>query len=177
MRVFTAVDVEDIGIQRKLERLRDELDYGFNGVKSDKMHITLQFFQNIEEDEVEEIITAMKNIDKEPFRLNIKGAGVFPSKGYVHVVWAGVESEDIYDLKEQVSDHSVDSDNGHDFHPHVTLSRVDSISRRNKKEFREKLEEHEDKVVGGLVVDSVKLFESIHTGNDTRYREIEKVEL
>ncbi|MFB6100837.1 MAG: RNA 2',3'-cyclic phosphodiesterase [Candidatus Nanohalobium sp.] len=177
MRAFTAVDIEDTGIKLELEKLQRKLDFGFNLVKSEKMHITLQFFQEIEDEEAEEIIAAIKETDIEPFKLEIRGAGVFPSKDHLRVVWAGVESEEIYELKEQVSDHSVESSNNHDFHPHVTLARVDSVSARHRKQFRETLEDVEDEVIGKIEVDSVKLFESIRTGNGTEYRELEEVEL
>jgi 2'-5' RNA ligase len=177
MRAFTAVDIEDTGIQVELEKLQRKLGFGFNLVKPEKMHITLQFFKDVDDEEVEKIIAAMKDADVEPFKLEIRGAGVFPSKDHVRVVWAGVESEEIFELKKQVSEHPVEEGNNHDFHPHVTLARVDKISPRHKKQFREKLEDVEDELVGEIEVDSVKLFESIRTGNGTEYRELEKVEL
>lgn len=177
MRVFTAVDIQDRELLLKLEEMQEELDYGFNKVEPDKMHITLQFFQNVKDEEVDEVIEAMRDVDKDPFSLEIKGAGVFPSKDYIRVVWAGVKSEDIHELKERVSNHSVPSDNNHDFHPHVTLARVDKISRRDKKEFRKKLEEYEGERIGELEVNSVKLFESVPTGNGNEYRLLEKVKL
>lgn len=177
MRVFTAVDIQDRELLLKLQEMQKELDYGFNKVKPDKMHITLQFFQDVTDEEIDEVIEAMRDVDKDPFSMEIKGAGVFPSKDYIRVVWAGVESNSIHELKQQVSDHPVSSDNNHDFHPHVTLARVNKISRRDKKEFRKKLEEYEGERIGELEVNSVKLFESVPTGNGNKYRLLEKVEL
>lgn len=177
MRVFTAIDIQDREILLKLEEMQEELDYGFNNVESGKMHITLQFFQDVADDEVNEIIEAMKDVDKNPFSLKIKGAGVFPSKDYIRVVWAGIESEDIHEFKQQVSEHPVSSDNNYDFHPHVTLARVDKISRKDKKEFRKKLEEYEEERIGEIEVNCIKLFESVQTENGNEYRLLEKVEL
>lgn len=177
MRVFTAVDIEDDKVLDELEELQQELDYGFNKVKPGKMHLTLQFFKNVDQEELEEIKSGLYNIEVEPFKMKIKGAGVFPSKDYVRVVWAGVESEEVFELKNQVSDHSVEEDNGHDFHPHITLARVKNIGRRDKKDFRRKLEKLEGKEIAEAAVDSVKLFESRHTGSDTVYNVLEERKL
>ena len=177
MRAFTAVDIEDAEILNELQKLQKELDFGFNLVSPEKMHITLQFFRDIDEEEAEQIIKAMKKTDTRPFSLNVHGAGVFPSKDYIRVVWAGIESDEIHALKQQVSRHDVDPDNNHEFRPHITLARVDRISRTEKQDFRKKLEEIKDKKIGELEVNSVKLFESIHTGNSTEYRQLKEVKL
>jgi 2'-5' RNA ligase len=177
MRAFTAVDIQDREVLLELEKIRDELDHGFNKVPTEKMHITLQFFRDVGEEEAEQIIDAMKDTDTEPFSLKLRGVGVFPSKDHIRVVWAGAESDEIHGLKQQVSEHEVEPDNNHDFHPHITLARVDSISRTEKQDFRKKLEELEDREIGKLEVDSVKLFESVQTGNGTEYRELEEIKL
>lgn len=177
MRVFTAVDIEDREVLLELEKLQRKLDFGFNLVEGKKMHLTLQFFQDIEDEEVEEIVEALKESEVEPFQLKLKGAGVFPSKDYIRVVWAGAESEKIFELQEQASKHSVEEDNDHDFHPHLTLARVDKVPARKKKDFLETLEDVEEEIIGRLEVDSVKVFESVPTGNGNRYRVLEEVEL
>jgi 2'-5' RNA ligase len=177
MRAFTAVDIEDREILLKLKEISDELDYGFNQVKPEKMHITLQFFQEITDKETDKVIEAMKNTDLNPFILTIKGAGVFPSKDHIRVVWAGIQSEEIFELKKQVSDHSVESDNDHEFLPHITLARVNNISRRDKKEFRKKLDQLQNKNIGKLRVEEVKLFESVRKSNGVKYRTLEKISL
>jgi 2'-5' RNA ligase len=177
MRVFTAVDVEDEQLLDRLEDLREFLDFGFNPVSRQKMHLTLQFFQDIDEEEVEEIKEALQGMDISRFEAEVKGTGVFPSKDRVRVVWAGVDSEKIFDLKQQASQHRVEEDSKHDFHPHITLSRVNKISRTLKGEFRKRLEARKDQKHGTLKVDSVKVFESVHTGSRTDYRLLEEVSL
>lgn len=177
MRVFTAADIENPKTLQKLKDLQEETDYGFNKVKPEKMHLTLQFFQEIDQEEVEEIKKGLANVETEPFEMKIKGVGVFPSRDHVRVVWAGIESEKIFELKKQVSNHEVEEDNNHNFHPHITLSRVRKISRNHKKEFRQKLEELENTEIGKVEVNSVKLFESVQTGNGTRYKVLEEKKL
>ncbi|QGA79935.1 RNA 2',3'-cyclic phosphodiesterase [Candidatus Nanohalobium constans] len=177
MRVFTAVNIENEKVLDKLEEMQKELDYGFNKVKPGKMHLTLQFFKNVDRNELEEIKTGLNKIEMEPFKLKIKGVGVFPSKDYVRVVWAGIESEEVFELKNQVSKHSVEEDNDHKFHPHITLSRVKNIARRDKKDFRRKLEKLEDEEIAQTTVKSVKLFKSKHTGKAMVYSVLEEKEL
>jgi len=170
MRAFTAVDIENPETLRKLQKVQEEINYGFNKTIPEKMHLTLQFFQDIGPEQVEEVEKGMQNIDLEPFEMQIKGVGVFPSRKHVRVVWAGIESEKIFELKNQVSNHSVPEDNDHDFLPHITLARVNGISRTEEKNFRQKLEELKEKNIAKLKVDSVKLFESVHNEINTEYR-------
>jgi 2'-5' RNA ligase len=177
MRVFTAVDIEDQELLEKLERLQEQLDYGFNNVKKEKMHLTLQFFQDVDREQVQLIGEALENIELEPFKLKVKGTGVFPSKSNPRVIWAGVGSEEVFELKKQVSNHRVPEDNGHDFHPHITLSRVKKVPRGSRKEFRQKLEEFEDREIGETQVDSVEMFESVHNGKSTDYNVLKEKEL
>jgi 2'-5' RNA ligase len=176
MRAFTAVDIENREMLRKLEEIQKQLDYGFNLVSKEKMHITLQFFQDVNKEEVEKIIEAMEKVDQAPFQVRIQGAGVFPSREHIRVVWAGVDSDKIFDLKNQASQHPVESSNNHEFHPHITLARVRSISPRKKGNFLRTLEGMENKSIGDLEIHSFKLFESVRTGNGTHYRELKEVE-
>jgi 2'-5' RNA ligase len=76
------------------------------------------------------------------------------------------------DLKNMVSNHRVEEDNSHEFHPHITLLRVSDAAPRQRRKLRRSLEEFEDHRFGTLRVDRLKVFES-----DGGYREIETVEL
>ena len=177
MRIFTAIDIENQEALEKLEKVQGEVSYGFNKVKPEKMHLTLQFFQNINQEEVEKIKKGLKQAKLESFKMKVKGVGVFPSRKHVRVVWAGIESEKIFDLKEQVSNHSVPDSNDHEFHPHITLARVNGIDRTEKKYFRQKLEKLENREITEINVNKIKLFESIHNGKNTEYRVIEEEKL
>ncbi|MFB6159038.1 MAG: RNA 2',3'-cyclic phosphodiesterase [Candidatus Nanohalobium sp.] len=177
MRAFTAVDVEDDKLLKQLVEIREELNHGFNPVPREKMHLTLQFFQDLQEEDVDELVSAMKDVSTGPFSADVKGVGVFPSRRNVRVVWAGVKSDELHELKRQVSDHRVDADNRYDFKPHITLARVNRISRSDRKSFRKGLERRENSFFGELSVEKVKLFESVQTGDGTSYRVLEGVHL
>lgn len=176
MRVFTAVDVQDQETLEELARVRDRLDLGFKPVDAEKMHITLQFFGDVSEEGIGEIKRGMKT-DLEPFELEIKGVGVFPSRDYIRVVWAGAGDEKMQKLYQDVSDHGVSDDNDHDFKPHVTMMRVENVSPGQKKKLRKSLEEFEDHSFGCITVGSVRLFESRRTRKGSRYKLLHEEEL
>lgn len=175
-RVFSAVDIEDGKILDRLEDIRDTLNLEFNPVKRDKMHITLEFFENISEEEIDQIKNAMDEIKLESFTADVRGVGVFPSEDHIRVVWAGVNSEKFQELYNQVSDHPVSSDNNHDFHPHITLMRVRNPSKEQKKKLKRTIREFSDHEFGKIKVDKVKLFESRIDGK-TKYKQLHKKEL
>ncbi|MFB6292242.1 MAG: RNA 2',3'-cyclic phosphodiesterase [Candidatus Nanohaloarchaea archaeon] len=176
-RVFSAVDIEDESLLKELEQVRDALDLGFNPVNRSKMHVTLEFFEDIGQEEIDRLKKAMGSIELEPFKADIKGVGVFPDRDYIRVVWAGMESRDIYELYDQVSRHGVEPSNDHDFTPHVTLMRVKNLSPQKKRKVQKSLREFQDHFFGTLEVDSVKLFESRLTGKGSEYQMLHEEKL
>jgi len=176
-RVFSAIDIEDDKVLRKLKNIRDTLDLDFSPVKPEKMHVTLEFFEDIDQDEIKKIKKAVSNIDLDSFEIKLQGLGAFPSEDFIRVVWAGVESSKIFELQKQAGLHNISTDNKHEFKPHITLIRVDNISQGKKKKLKSMIEEHKDEDFGTVKVDKVKLFESRITGKGSNYRKISKHKL
>ncbi len=168
-RVFTAVDIEDSDLKKELKHVQKTIDLGFNAVPGEKMHITLEFFEDVDDEEIREIKSVMDNIDVEHFEIEVKGLGAFPSEDYIRVLWAGIESEKMHELYRQVSDHEMDASNNHDFEPHVTIARVKDLSPGKKKKLQKSLREFHDHYFGSMKVDRVKLFESRLTGKGSSY--------
>lgn len=171
-RVFSAVDITSEELLDQLESTRDLLDLGFKPVPGEKMHITLEFFEDINREEVDALKHAMNQISLDDFKLEVRGVGAFPSKDYIRVVWAGAENRKMHQLYSEVSDHSVESSNNHDFAPHITLMRVENVSKGDKRKLRKALDEHQEHRFGEATVDAVKLFESKLTGNGSNYNEL-----
>ncbi|MFB6144234.1 MAG: RNA 2',3'-cyclic phosphodiesterase [Candidatus Nanohaloarchaea archaeon] len=177
-RVFSAVDINEKELLDELEQLRDRLDLGFKPVPREKMHITLEFFEDAGEEEIEELKAAMQEVDVEPFELEITGVGAFPSEDYIRVVWAGAEHEKLHELYSEVSDHSLESSNDHDFTPHITLMRVENVTGEDKRKLRKMLREHRHHRFDRTCrVEKVTLFESQLTGNGSRYTRLYEEEL
>lgn len=177
MRVFSAVDIENEEILEELERIQEKIDLGFNLVSRDKMHITLQFFEEVGQEQLEEIESGLETVSTQPFTAEIKGLGAFPSRDYIRVVWAGAESDRLHELYEQVSSHGIPESNDHEFSPHVTLARVRDISPGKKRKLQKSLREFTGHEFGAIEVNSVKLFESRLTGKGSSYRLLQEVEL
>ena len=176
-RVFSAVEIEDENTLETLKQIRNETDHGFRPVPEEKMHITLQFFKDANQEEVDEIKQALQDTDIEPFKAEIKGLSAFPSEDYIKVVWAGLEAEEMHELKKQVSQHEVEAEEHEEFRPHITLHRVESINPEEKEELQKAFEKYRDKVIAEITVDKVKLFESHVEEEGPRYELLEEVEL
>ncbi|MFB6213896.1 MAG: RNA 2',3'-cyclic phosphodiesterase [Candidatus Nanohaloarchaea archaeon] len=178
MRIFSAVDIENEELLAELERVREKVDLGFNPVPKDKMHITLQFFEEVDQRQLEAIEKGLGTISTQPFAAEISGVGAFPSEDYIRVVWAGAEKQKLGELYQKVSEsHQVPEDSGHDFHPHVTLARVKDVSSSKMRKLQRVLKEFSGHSFSTLEVDAVKLFESRLTGKGSEYRVIREVEL
>jgi len=171
-RVFSAVDIEDDNILQRLKQIQETLNIGFSPVKSEKMHVTLEFFEDLNQKEISKVEKALSNIDLASFEMEIQGLGAFPSEDYIRVVWAGVNSSKIFQLQKQAGLHKISTDNKHEFKPHITLMRLDDISKSKKKKLKSMIEEHKNEEFGTVKVDNVKLLESRMTGKGSNYREI-----
>jgi len=171
------VEIEDEKALEKLKQVRNETDRGFRPVPEEKMHITLQFFRDVDREEIDEIKQALHDTKLQPFTAEIKGLSAFPSEQYIRVIWAGVEAEQLHELKDQVSEHEVEAEEKEDFRPHITLHRVDNISEEGKEEVEEAFEEYRDEVIAEITVDEVKLLESKLEDNGPRYEVLDEAEL
>lgn len=169
-RAFTAIDIP-ADIAQKLSETQDNIDVG-DPVKPEKMHITLEFFKNLQMEQAERIEKGLEKLEINPFEVEVKGLGVFPSKQYIRVIWAGIESENIEKTYQQTSDITPKSDNDHEFLPHVTISRVKDVRRRDKKKIHQALDDHQDTSFGCFKVEELKLYQSHLEASRSRYEEL-----
>lgn len=176
-RVFSAVEIEDEKTLEKLKQVRNETGHGFRPVPEEKMHITLQFFKDIDQEEINEIKQVLHHTELQPFTAEIKGLSAFPSEDYIKVIWAGVEAEEMHKLKTQVSQHEVGAEEKEDFRPHITLHRVDSISPEEKEDLHKAFKKYRDEVITEITVEKVKLFESHVEEEGPSYEVLDEAEL
>jgi len=149
MRAFIAIDVPE-------DLMSFARDFEEPGVKIlDNYHMTLKFFGEISEREIEGLIVKLKKIKVPEFHLHIADLGVFPSEEVINVAWVGlVDSGFLCELIKQVGLICGDEKN---FKPHVTFARVKSL--KNKKSFLEKIKKTQ--VSGTFEVKSFRLYESV----------------
>ena len=176
-RIFSAIDIEDEETLEKLKHIRDKLDLEFNPIETGKMHITLQFFKDLNEEEIKEVKKGLENIDTQPFTAKISELGTLPSEDYIRVIWAGIEHPKIYEIQEKASKHDVESNDEHEFKPHITLLRVENTSKKEKKKVQKTIDQYRSTEIGEIEVDKVKLFKSELTPNGAEYTQIAEKKL
>ena len=169
-RAFTAVPLPE-DQAKKLREIQEKLNVG-KPVPREKMHITFEFFEDLDELEIAEIKTYLESIETDPLNIRIKGLGAFPSKKFIRVLWAGIESEEIENLYRKASGHEIDSDNDHDFRPHVTLSRVNDLRALEKKHVHEIMQEYNGKVIGSFQASELVFYESEMSSYGAKYRKM-----
>lgn len=99
-------------------------------VPAQKLHLTLKFLGDADEERVARLVRAANNVAARhrPFELTLGGVGAFPNFRRPRVVWLGMESEPRlellhHDVEVAAADVGYELE-GRPFRPHVTLARV-----------------------------------------------------
>ncbi len=151
MRIFLAIPIPQ-EIKEKLARVSMELPNDVRRVAPSNYHITLKFFGEIKEAEVQEIIKKLKIIQFQPFTLEVQRLGTFPSESYVRVVWAGTEGTGLEKIME-----SVDAlfSGAKESVGHITLARVEKTH-----DWKPLLSKYKDVSFGTFEVNEIVLMKS-----------------
>jgi 2'-5' RNA ligase len=164
MRAFLGISVSDELKRKILEIQKKFSDFDIKFVEPENLHFNLKFFREINDEQTEKLKKILEETAKkyEPFEIEIKGLGVFPSKTYIRVIWVGVKEgfNTITSMAESIQDsiESVGFLREEKFVPHLTLGRVRTA--RNKEELKSLIEELEDIEIGKMKVDAIRLFRS-----------------
>ena len=135
MRAFIAIDLsESIGnyLGRVSQELNKKLSKGdVRWVAPDKIHLTLRFLGETDNDELSDICDLMDESTQqaEPFKLILGMLGCFPNAKRPRVIWVGFKpsSEDITSLQSVLEEKIVKlgwKSESRSYHPHLTLGRV-----------------------------------------------------
>lgn len=149
IRVFVSIPVPDTG---PLEEVLGDLRT-VKGVKvspASQLHITLRFIGDVDDRKVPRIQKALEDAVRgvEPFTISLSGAGTFPPKGNLRIVWIGLEPEGLLkDISQRLSENLKAANIKFDEKPfkgHVTVGRcngpVDAsgfLQRHGKEGFLE----------------------------------------
>lgn len=144
IRTFIAVELDSTlkqaiaGVQEALKRELRGLAVGvrLHWVRVDSIHLTLKFLGDIEEDRVGDILQALEQAGREyePFSVDVKGFGVFPTLRAPRVLWMGLgdQTDRLIRLAESI-DASLMPLGFHiepkPYTPHFTLARVKEHAR------------------------------------------------
>jgi 2'-5' RNA ligase len=170
VRVFLAIDLPS-SLKKELSKLKTEEQpfARLKWVEEENFHLTLFFFGNLPEKEVEKIVLVcekrVKNYSR--FELFLTEVSGFPKKGDFRVVFLGCE-ERSNTLQRLVHELSKDFKKigfkleDRDFHPHITLFRLKELKDRSAyHEFVQELTKKAQFLKGkSFPVQEVILFES-----------------
>ena len=172
-RLFIAIDISvqarQLAAAHAEELKRSHPDSRVSWTKPGNLHLTLKFLGDVEEERIADVIDSLRRVTvgTPSFRLEISGAGVFPSARKPKVLWLGV-----HDTSGQLRRIAkvIDEDlNGlgfpredREFSPHLTIGRIrDSRNGREVAEAHSKYTFEPVKfAVAGLVLYSSKLSSS-----------------
>jgi 2'-5' RNA ligase len=181
MRLFVSVDLPD-ALADPVREVQ-ELFEGASGLKftdPEQAHVTMQFLGDVDEGRLDEVTAAVergveRGVDAagvdDAFPARFAGLGVFPSLDDISVVWLGVEvgDDELTALHEGIEAETtaVGFDPAdHEFTPHVTLARMEHAGG---KERVQAVVERRHPTVGEMVVDEVRLTESVLTDEGPAY--------
>jgi RNA 2',3'-cyclic 3'-phosphodiesterase len=141
IRAFLAIELPDawrpglVQVQGELKRSRADVRW----VQAGNIHLTLKFFGNVPDDEIEPLAQAARTAAEEeaPFQLKATIAGAFPSPRAPRVVWLGLGGDvlpltRLYQGLEKAFAAQGYPPEGRAFHPHLTLGRVKSPANRDR---------------------------------------------
>jgi 2'-5' RNA ligase len=173
MRCFIAIDIPE-EIKEKIMKIEKELEEKIKEsakfVERENLHITLKFLGEIEENKAQKIKEIINSIPFTPFKIKLKGVGVFPNEKFIRVIWIGGESKELEDIAKYL-DEKLKSEKfkSEEFIIHLTIARVKS--KVNISDFLKKYQGYE---FGEFEVDNVsqiKLKKSILTSKGPVYED------
>ncbi len=178
LRVFIAVDISSEEVLSNLGRARDLLTStgaDLRPVATENLHITMRFIGETPSDLVNNICSELENLEFKPFRVVVKGIGVFPNITRPRVIWAGI-TEGFEELNRIHSDIEKMLKKLHippsreKFIPHITLARVKS--GRNLSKLIKTINNIVDMDFGEFMVEEVVLKRSVLTPSGPIYSNI-----
>ena len=152
-----------------------------NWVKPENIHITLKFFGETGNEQINQIDQKFQFISKnhKPFTLNLQDVGIFGSSYKPKVIWFGIQDNinlqklatDILDKMEMIG-FPKDRQN---FVPHLTIGRIKFLD--NKNQFSKKITSLKSRYIQDIYISEFYLFESILGSTGPTYNTINKYNL
>ncbi len=184
IRTFIAIEIP-AEFQNKIGELQNSLK-GIGGriswTKSGKIHLTLKFLGDTDEDIIDEIAAelqqAVQNIAG--FKISIQGTGAFPNFKRPRVIWIAAKSEgdQLQKLVAQIEDcmenFGFEKENRR-FSAHLTLGRVKDA--KGIEPVMEKLKSYEGFVGGAFAVKEFYLIKSELHPASSIYTPLKKIDL
>lgn len=176
LRLFAGLELPVL-LRQRLTLMHGGID-GARWTERDNFHLTLTFIGNVDEAVAEAAHDALSSVHTEPFTLQVKGTGAFAKGKDVHVLWIGVEhNEVLFRLKDKIDRAlqraGVPFEN-RKYTPHITIARLQKSA--DEKEIARFMQEH-NLFSGEFDVDTFTLFRTHQTKNGSMYEPVEQYPL
>ncbi len=184
MRTFIAIEIPDEIKQALTETQRRLKDAGVDAgwPQPEGIHLTLKFLGEVPETQIPDVVNGLREAAQgiSPFRLEVRGAGTFPSPKNARVVWVGLtgDVDTLSRLQAAVEDAMVRIGMERDdraFTPHLTLGRIKYIRSRDR--WLKAVEDIKDVNLAGFNVTAISLMKSELKRTGAVYTEMGRVEL
>jgi len=188
VRSFIAIELPDevkAGLAQLEAQLKLSKPPSVKWVDPYSIHLTLKFLGSIAVAKISEITRAMQEASRglSPFRLEVKGLGVFPNLRRVQVVWVGIggEVDKLHQLQQRIESNLVPlgfTPESRPFTPHLTLARLrDRALPAERESFGQLIANTHFEMVYTIEVDSINLMRSQLTREGAIYSRLSSVEL
>lgn len=176
MRCFLAIELPE-SVRERLQTLQNRLQGVIRGVRwarPDQIHLTLKFLGEVPDAQLPAVcrVAEAAAIECPMFDLEVVGTGCFPPRGPVRVVWAGVTEPPppLLDLQRRCERGFTPigyPPEGRDFHPHLTLGRVNTSSVSG--DTRLAVERESGFSCGSFTAKELVLFQSVLSSSGPTY--------
>ena len=163
MRAFLALNLNEEIKNKYSNILRiNEKTAELKKVSKDKMHITLVFFDNIKEEQIELIKKEVINSSPTPFNINFENISYFTNKFKdINVIFVKAVSEELENYVKTLRNKLDNIENlkydRKDFKSHLTLARLKRVY--NNQKLKENIEEIEF-TASSFLANSITLYKS-----------------
>lgn len=181
IRSFVAFDIDNELVLKRFSDVQDTLtSTGANLklVKPQNIHITMRFLGNITSHIVDSIYQEMEKVSFNPFDVEIRGLGAFPSLNYARVVWAGIQkgADELANVSNQLEPSLRRLGFKPDpkgFSPHLTIARV--RTGRNKNALIQCIKDLANYEFGTVEAECLRLKKSVLTPKGPIYSTLKEV--
>jgi len=181
LRAFIAVDIPDGEVKERIlefQRTISQTGADLKLVELENIHITLRFLGDVTTATAEDLKTELGRVKFSPFKVTLRGVGVFPDYGRINVVWVGIDEGNIglLDLYGKINRSlgriGIPPDR-RGLSPHLTVARV--RSGRNRESLSKTVAELTTSEFGSIEVNSFHLKQSTLTARGPIYQSLQEI--
>lgn len=164
------------------ERLQQALSHDkIKWVNPENIHLTLKFFGETPEEEIEDITGAVDEalLTESAFQLHLRDVGIFGSSYKPRVIWFGIEPEAAlkslyFSIRKELEEKGYTYDR-QNFVPHLTVGRIKQL--QNRHYFQKVIERFKNTDIQKERIDQLILYESILKPQGPEYNVVEEFAL